>query len=307
MQLFACLDRMDNMSQLIQGGAASGGPVLLGDDDLLVTMKRLSLAERTLSAYALAHLGEIWRRRLYAGAGFASMFAYCTGELRYSEATAYRRIQAIQATIKFPEILSLIKSGDLTLCALALIAKHLTTDTRERLLGQLQGRSVRAVERLVAELAPLPDTRDMIRSEPPRMSVPARETILIPGPPDCAPTPEACSSAASPPAPRPPDKIMPRSPERVQFGFTGSEELRGVVTRCRELLCRTTAHNSALHITQSIGRARVGADEASSVRKLSTELSALKAADRAPEKPVSARGTWVGPRSRPRSASRPAD
>lgn len=134
--------------------------------ELLALMKRITAAERTLSVYALSQLGEIQRRKLYEDAGYPTMFAYCTGELGYSEPNASRRLQAADAARKFPEVLSLIRDGRLTMCALALISKHLTRENSERILKQAEGKSVRAVERIVAELAPLPDTRDTVRSLP---------------------------------------------------------------------------------------------------------------------------------------------
>jgi hypothetical protein len=207
----------------------------LGDNELLGMMKRIAVAERTLTIYALAHLGEIQRRKLYEAAGFHTMFAYCVGELHYSEANAYRRLQAVQAARKFPEILTLITDGSLTVCALSIIAKHLTQENSGRLLKQIEGKSVRAVERLAATIAPLPDTRDSVRLLPSpatggnASSVDAWIPATVGSPSSIPPTPHPNFAAS-------PQKIMPRSPERVQFSFTGSTELRRVIDRLRELL-----------------------------------------------------------------------
>ena len=144
----------------------SGGLASLGNSELLAVMKRIAAAERNLSVYALAHLGEIQRRKLYEDAGFTTMFAYCVGELRYSQANAYRRLQACEASRKFPEVLTMIKDGCLTICALSMIAKHLTHENSGHILKRIEGKSVRDVERLAAELAPRPDTRDLVRAIP---------------------------------------------------------------------------------------------------------------------------------------------
>ncbi|MCR4294964.1 MAG: HNH endonuclease [Elusimicrobia bacterium] len=219
-------------------------------------MKRIAAAERTLSVYALAHLAEIQRRKLYADAGFRSMFAYCVGELGYSESNTCRRLQAVEAARKFPETLSLIKSGEISICALAVISKHLTWDNRSDILKRMEGKSLRAVERLAAELAPRPDTRDTIRSlsapkvtppavnlsaialpvvEPPVVLPAVEPPVVLPAvePPD---VPSAIASVVPSVAPVFAQKIAPRSSERVYFGFTGSEELRGVIDRCKDLL-----------------------------------------------------------------------
>ena len=113
-------------------------------------MKRTTASERTLSVYALVLLGEIQRRKLHEDAGFSSMFTYCVVELGYSEANAYRRLQAAGAARNYPEVLTLIKDGSLTVCALSVIAKHLTRENCSRVLNQIEGKSVRVVERLAA-------------------------------------------------------------------------------------------------------------------------------------------------------------
>ena len=225
------------MSQSHPIVTCSDGLASLGNSELLAVMKRLAAAERTLSVYALAHLGEIQRRMLYEAAGFSTMFAYCVGELRYSQATAYRRLQAAEASRKFPEVLTMIKDGCLTICALSIMAKHLTQENRGQLLQQVEGKSVRDVERLAAELAPQPDTRDLVRAIP-ASEVPALDA-WVPALNASAPKIAARTPEGEPPPPtssRPPQKIMPRSLDRVLFSFTGSEELRRVIDRCREIL-----------------------------------------------------------------------
>ena len=45
---------------------------------------------------------EIDSRRLYLEIGYASLWAYCTGALKYSEASAQRRIEAMRALREIP-------------------------------------------------------------------------------------------------------------------------------------------------------------------------------------------------------------
>ncbi len=209
--------------------------ISMNGKELLALMKRITAAERTLSVYALSQLGEIQRRKLYEDAGYPTMFAYCVGELGYSEPNASRRLQAAGAARKFPEVLSLVRDGRLTICALALISKHLTRENSDRILKKAEGKSVRAVERIVAELAPLPDTRDTIRSLPTSdFKPPVMASVSVEQPADGPPVgPPGIESAISPVFAQ---KIRPRSAERVLFSFTGSEELRGVIDRCTDLL-----------------------------------------------------------------------
>ena len=66
-------------------------------------------------------LGEIDARRLYLGEGFASLFAYCTQTLHFSEHEAYHRIEAARAVRAFPIILDRLREGALTLTSVTLL------------------------------------------------------------------------------------------------------------------------------------------------------------------------------------------
>ena len=76
----------------------------LSGSELLARTKSLVAEERRISADVLHHLREIERRRIFAEAGFTSLFAYCVEELRYSEGAAYRRINAMRLLKECPEI-----------------------------------------------------------------------------------------------------------------------------------------------------------------------------------------------------------
>lgn len=251
--------------------------------ELLVSMKRLAAAERTLSVYALAQLAEIQRKKAYEDAGYSSMFAYCLGDLGYSEGNTCRRLRAVEAVDKYPELFSLIKDGSITICALSVIAKHLTAANRAAVLKRIERKSVRDVARIVAELAPLPDTRDLIRSAPiPRPNIPVAfirpvpELIAAPltvAPPAAVP-PLAVPPLAPPPAAPPlvvvespaqetprAQKIMPRSPGRVYFGFTGSADLERVVDRCREVLSRKYPAGRLEDVFLELGRSYLQAND----------------------------------------------
>lgn len=215
------------MDSALSADSTTIAPSSLGDRELLDRMRRIAAAERAIGVYALTHLAEIQRRKLYDEAGYATMFAYCGGELKYSEATAYRRLQSADAVRKFPEVLSRIKDGGLTVCALSIVAKHLTRDNSAQLLKRIEGKSVREVERVAVEFAPRPDTHDMIRALPRSETTKTADSRV-----DEPPATAGFTSIA----PSQPEKITPRSPERVHFSFTGSEELRRVIERLSELL-----------------------------------------------------------------------
>jgi hypothetical protein len=83
--------------------------------------------ERDALVELVAHLAELDSRpHVYAAAGYGSLFSYCTQALRLSEDAACNRIDAARACRRFPVILDLLSSGEVTLTAVRLLGRHLT-------------------------------------------------------------------------------------------------------------------------------------------------------------------------------------
>ena len=74
----------------------------VADSTLLRDLRSLLARERAATAELLAHLAEVDARRLYAPAGYPSMFAWCVEELHLSEDAAFKRIRAARAARQFP-------------------------------------------------------------------------------------------------------------------------------------------------------------------------------------------------------------
>src|SRR5438445_5054162 len=101
----------------------------LSDHDLLARLAALAGRERHTLADLLAHLAALDARpSVYAAHGYGSLHAYCTQALRLSEDAASNRIKAARACRRFPVILDLLVSGEVTLTSVRLLARHLTTD-----------------------------------------------------------------------------------------------------------------------------------------------------------------------------------
>jgi hypothetical protein len=66
----------------------------LSDAALVAHVTVLAQRERDSTADLIASLAELDARRLYLGAGYSSLFAYCTQVLHLSEHAAYGRIEA---------------------------------------------------------------------------------------------------------------------------------------------------------------------------------------------------------------------
>jgi hypothetical protein len=61
----------------------------ISDDDLFVTVQRLTARSNVALADLLAHLGEVERRGIHRLRACASLYTYCIYELRLSEDAAY--------------------------------------------------------------------------------------------------------------------------------------------------------------------------------------------------------------------------
>ena len=140
----------------------------LSDHGLLsVVATRVSL-DRDATAELLADLGEIDERRLYAPAGYDSMFLYCQHELLMSEDTALRRIAVARTAREFPAIYPAVADGRLNLTAVLLLTPHLTLETGNELLAAAARRTKAEIRWLLAERFPKPDvpTRMQVISGP---------------------------------------------------------------------------------------------------------------------------------------------
>lgn len=126
----------------------------LSDAVLLRNLRIILARNGQLTAALLAHLGEVDARRLYAPAGFSSMFAYCLRELRFAEGPAWRRIQAARAARRFPVLFEAVAEGRIHLTAVCLIAPHLTPGNIKELLRAVGGRSRAEVQEWLASRFP---------------------------------------------------------------------------------------------------------------------------------------------------------
>ena len=132
----------------------TNSPYLLSDEDLLAATRRLIEKEQSLLCELLVHLGEIDERRLYLGRAYPSMFAFCVGELGFSEDAACNRITVARAGRRFPEVIEAVRSSRVHLSGLRLLAAHLTNDNHHDLLAEAAGKSKREIEEIAARLLP---------------------------------------------------------------------------------------------------------------------------------------------------------
>ncbi len=162
----------------------------ISDDELLRRLAALVADSRRTEADLVLHIAEVDARKLYAREATPSMFQYCTERLHLSGAEAYLRIPAGRAAREHPVLLTMLADGRLHLTAIALLAPHLTAESRDVLLARATHKTKREIEALLAEIAPRPDAPAVIRKLPDRWTT--RPPALASRPsvvPSCAPPP----------------------------------------------------------------------------------------------------------------------
>src|SRR5258705_1764029 len=110
----------DKMSSLLPVHAPVNGSTMptydlkhVADGALLTRLSSLVARDRRTTARLLAHMAEVDARRLYAPAGYPSMFAYCVEKLHLSEDAAYKRIHVARIAREFPAFLPALADGRL--------------------------------------------------------------------------------------------------------------------------------------------------------------------------------------------------
>src|SRR4051812_2587895 len=104
----------------------------LTNSELLIRTQDLSLNERKTTTAVLWHLKEIERRRLHLEIGFSSIFEYAVKELKYSEGSASRRINAMRLLKDFSQVAPLLEDGSFNLSNLSAVQSFLKTEKNMR-------------------------------------------------------------------------------------------------------------------------------------------------------------------------------
>src|SRR6266849_5167558 len=135
---------------------SQSGLAALSTAELLARTRQLVEHSRRVEADLLVYLGEIDERRLYLERAFPSMFMFCVGEYGFSEEAAYNRIMVARAGRRLPAVIEALRTGEVHLGGLRLLVPHLTAENHRDVLAEAAGKTKRAIEELVARLAPQP-------------------------------------------------------------------------------------------------------------------------------------------------------
>ena len=203
----------------------------LDKNHLLGDFSDLVVKDRRDTATLLAYIAEIDRRKLYLEHACPSMFAFCTKRFHMSEAVAARRIRAGRATCRFPCILGMIARGELHLSGIHQLAGHLTDENHEEVLQRARHKSMREIERLIAEISPRPDVPSSIRALPIRKT---EDPLPVETDPASAPSAQAIRTFSTSAKPTP--RAVPLSPRRYKLQVTIGEETRNKLDELQDLL-----------------------------------------------------------------------
>ena len=126
----------------------------LSDNALLKQLEELSRTENQTTIGILLHLAEVERRELYVGLGYSSLFSYCTKKLFYSEPAANRRISCARVASRFPEVLKLLESREVSLSTLSVVAGIITEENKAQVLKAIRGKGRREADVVVSGYRP---------------------------------------------------------------------------------------------------------------------------------------------------------
>ena len=205
----------------------------MSDEELLARLRGHVGKGNVWHAELIAYLVEVEERRLDRVHACSSMWDFCTRKLGMSEGEAHRRIAAARAVRRFPQVLGFIERGEIRLCALYALRKHLTSDNVDELLREASGKSTREVEKMVAARFPRPDVPTCVEPVAPRALLSPVSPIVATHT-DAAPT-WSLSLAASPaPGPRP--RVEPLSATRYRVELAVSAGTKDKIDRIKDLM-----------------------------------------------------------------------
>lgn len=130
----------------------------------------LIIEERQKTNQILKLINEAMSRRSYVELGFSSMFDWLVRGFGYSNAAAFRRIEAAKLLRTLPEISEKLESGKLNLSTLAKAqsffkasACPITTSEKAKVITQLENQSVAQTEKIMMSL--YPELASQVRTE----------------------------------------------------------------------------------------------------------------------------------------------
>jgi hypothetical protein len=101
--------------------------------------------EHSSTMKVLHFINDMERRKSYLALGYSSVSDYCVRKIGYSKSAAGRRIQAARCGRRYPDVLDMLRSRELSFGVAALIEPILTDENEDDILGRVRGASHREV------------------------------------------------------------------------------------------------------------------------------------------------------------------
>ena len=117
----------------------------LSDNQLLEQTGKLAALDHQIQVFVIDHLLEMEARKLYLRRGFSSLFDYVARGLGYSDAAAWRRINAMKLCAHVGGARERLRDGSLTLDAAAQL--QAAFERRDRAACPMPERNPRLLER----------------------------------------------------------------------------------------------------------------------------------------------------------------
>lgn len=137
----------------------------LSDQNLVSQLRSAIADERKVALQILRLINEASSRRLYADAGYPSLFEWLTKEFGYSDAAAMRRINSARALLDVPSLEKKIELGEVNLTNLAKVqtviraeekrtGERMTLDNKVKVFELIEKKSSREAETVLAAAFP---------------------------------------------------------------------------------------------------------------------------------------------------------
>ena len=97
----------------------------LSNQALHENFQKLASTEREILTQIILHIQEVHRRKLYLELGYSSLYLYMTEHLKYSSASAMRRIEAAKLVHDIPCVLQKLEEGKINLSQVSLLQHSL--------------------------------------------------------------------------------------------------------------------------------------------------------------------------------------
>jgi hypothetical protein len=103
----------------------------ISNQEIIHRLDKLVKSERKITHLILWHINEFEMRSLFRGMGYENTFKYLVEHCHYSEASAYRRLNAARLLRKVPEFSEKVESGSLNLTQLSQVQSALKAKRKE--------------------------------------------------------------------------------------------------------------------------------------------------------------------------------